>query len=91
MAGGNRRATTLHRKADQAASPTDAEEWFSTVDGKMSYSYMEESPIKMGPPTPEEVTKEGVMDPSLLEIVKNRASKSTHKGLLRPTHHTAQA
>ena len=57
----------------------------------MSYSYMEELPIKMGPPTPEEVTKEGVMDPSLLEIIKNRASKSTHKGLLRPTHHTAQA
>ena len=91
MAGGNRGATTLHRKADQVASPTDTEEWFSTVDGKMSYSYTEEPPVKMGPPTPEEVTKEGVMYPSLLEIVKNRASKSTHKGLLRPTHHTAQA
>lgn len=70
MAGGNRGATTLHRKADQAASRTDTEEWFSTVDGKMSYSYTEEPPVKMGPPTPEEVTKEGVMDPSLLEIIK---------------------
>lgn len=38
--------------------------------GREDDLYMEELPIKMGPPTPEEVTKEGVMDPSLLEIVK---------------------
>lgn len=30
---------------------------------------MKELPEKMGPPTPE-VTEEGVMDPSLLEIIK---------------------
>ena len=30
---------------------------------------MKELPEKMGPPTPEEVIEQGVMDPSLLEIV----------------------
>ena len=36
---------------------------------KTSYLYMKELPEKMGPPTPEEVIEQGVMDPSLLEIV----------------------